>query len=319
MSHTAANTAESTPPQPRVGLLHLYADLTKLRLSLLVVITAGVGAIMASGNDIQWLLVLWTVLGTLMCAAAANAINQVIEVRRDTLMTRTRNRPLPSGRMSAVHGWIIAIVLGYSGVAILAILVNFYSAGLALLTLLLYVLGYTPMKPLSTLNTLIGAVVGAIPPLVGWVAIRGTIDSGGLVLAAILFLWQLPHFLTLAWMYREEYETAGFRMLPSVAGGERILGEATLISAMLLIPLGLLMTSMHLTGLAYSIGSVLIGAWFAWKCLVFYRTRTRVTARRAFLASLAYLPIVLLMMVLDRQPVPISQPIILPPAPMEVS
>ena len=289
-------------PVPRRRLLHLYADLVKLRLSMLVVVTAGVGCIMASGSTIDWLLVLWTVVGTMACAASANAINQIIEVRRDALMLRTQGRPLPSGGLSSVHGWIVSVVLAYGGLMLLALAVNVFAAGLALLTLLLYVLAYTPLKPITTLNTLIGAVVGGLPPLIGWVAVRGQIDLGGWTLAAILFVWQLPHFLSLAWMYREQYEVAGFRMLPSVAGGERAVCEATLLSTLLLIPLSLLVVTMHLAGVVYAIFALLLGLWFAWRAFAFFRYRTRHTARAAFLASLLYLPLLLLAMALDRIP-----------------
>ena len=289
-------------PVPRRRLLHLYADLVKLRLSMLVVVTAGVGCIMASGSTINWVLVLWTVVGTMACAASANAINQIIEVRRDALMLRTQGRPLPSGGLSSVHGWIVAVVLAYGGLTLLALAVNVFAAGLALLTLLLYVLAYTPLKPITTLNTLVGAVVGGLPPLIGWVAVRGQIDVGGWALAAILFVWQLPHFLSLAWMYREQYEVAGFRMLPSAAGGERAVCEATLLSTLLLIPLSLLVVTMHLAGVVYAVFALLLGLWFAWRAIAFYRHRNRPTARAAFLASLLYLPLLLLAMALDRIP-----------------
>ncbi len=284
------------------GLFRLYAELVKLRLSLLVVVTSGVGCIMASGPHIDWLNLLWTVLGTLACASAANAINQVVETRRDALMHRTRHRPIPSGAMSPVHGWIVAVLLGYAGVFLLAMLVNLFAAGLALLTLLLYVLAYTPLKPVTTLNTLVGAVVGGIPPLIGWVAVTEQLSIGAWILGGLLFVWQLPHFLSLAWLYREQYELAGFRMLPSVRGGENAVCEATLISTLLLIPLSLLATTLHLAGMMYGTVAIFVGGWFAWKAIQFYKHRSRPTARGAFLASLLYLPVLLLAMVLDRVP-----------------
>ena len=306
MADTAADTSDPTTPATTgpVAVLKMYADLVKLRLSLLVVVTAGVGCIMASGSSIQWLVLFWTVAGTLACAAAANAINQIIETRRDALMARTKERPLPSGAMSPTHGWILAMLLGYGGVALLALLVNLFTAGLALLTLLLYVLGYTPLKPLSTLNTMVGAIVGAIPPMIGWVAIRGQLDLGAWILGAILFLWQLPHFLSLAWIYRDQYEGAGFRMLPSAAGGDRPSREAALLSCLLLIPLALLMVTLQLAGTVYAACAIILGLGFAWKAVRFYRTPSRDTARSLFLTSLLYLPLILLAMVLDRIPLP---------------
>ncbi|MDP7070677.1 MAG: heme o synthase [Phycisphaerales bacterium] len=302
MAKSATDIDASPAARSPVGLLRLYADLIKLRLSLLVVVTAGVGCIMASGPDVDWLLLLWTVAGTLACASAANAINQVMETRRDRMMARTEHRPIPSGAMSPAHGWAVAMMLGYGGVMLLAVLVNFLAAGLALLTLLIYVLAYTPLKPLSTLNTLVGAVVGAIPPLIGWVAVRGTFDLGGWTLAAILFLWQLPHFLSLAWMYRDQYLAAGFRMLPDTPEGERAACEGTLLSTLLLIPLSLLVVSLRLAGVLYAACALLFGLWFAWKALRFFQARSNETAKAAFLASLLYLPLLLLVMVLDREP-----------------
>ncbi|MCH2139727.1 MAG: heme o synthase [Phycisphaerales bacterium] len=306
MADTAADTSDPTTPATTgpVAVLKMYADLVKLRLSLLVVVTAGVGCIMASGSSIQWLVLIWAVTGTLACAAAANAINQIIETRRDALMARTKERPLPSGAMSPAHGWILAMLLGYGGVAMLALLVNLFTAGLALLTLLLYVLAYTPLKPLSTLNTMVGAIVGAIPPMIGWVAIRGQLDLGAWILGAILFLWQLPHFLSLAWIYRDQYEGAGFRMLPSAAGGDRPSREAALLSCLLLIPLALLMVTLQLAGTVYAACAIILGLGFAWKAVRFYRTPSRDTARSLFLTSLLYLPLILLAMVLDRIPLP---------------
>ncbi|MDP6479177.1 MAG: heme o synthase [Phycisphaerales bacterium] len=300
-----ANTATTHTNSHRTasaGLLSLYADLVKLRLSLLVVLTAGVGCIMASGPVIDWLLVLWTATGTLACAAAANAINQVVETHRDAMMDRTRTRPLPAGHLSPAHGWVVAMLLAYAGITMLALLVNLFAAGLALLTLLIYVLAYTPLKPRSTLNTLIGAVVGSIPPLIGWVAVRDQLDIGAWTLAAILFLWQLPHFLSLAWMYRDQYERAGFRMLPSVKGGEHAVCQGTLVSTVLLLPLSLLVVSFRMAGVAYAVFAILIGLWFVWKSVLFYRHRTQDTAKGAFLSSLLYLPLLLLAMVFDRVP-----------------
>jgi protoheme IX farnesyltransferase len=308
-----ATTPSSSSGTASAGLLRLYADLVKRRRSLLVVLTAGVGCIMASGPMIDWLLVLWTVTGTLACAAAANAINQVVETRRDAMMDRTRTRPLPAGHLSPAHGWVVAMLLAYAGITMLALLVNLFAAGLALLTLLIYVLAYTPLKPRSTLNTLVGAVVGSIPPLIGWVAVRDQLDIGGWTLAAILFLWQLPHFLSLAWMYRDQYELAGFRMLPSVKGGEHAVCQGTLVSAILLLPLSLLVVSFRVAGVAYAVFAILIGLWFIWKSAMFYRHRSRDAAKRAFFASLLYLPLLLLAMVFDRIPQASELVIILEP------
>lgn len=306
-------TPSTTPETPRApattkrltlaALPGLYADLVKLRLSMMVVLTTGVGVVMASLDSIPWVLLGWTVLGTMLCAASANALNQVIEHRRDLLMKRTMDRPVPSGRISVWHGWVVALVFGYAGATMLAVFVNFMACGLALLTLLLYVLCYTPLKSRTTLNTIVGAVVGALPPLIGWVAVRDTLTEPAWLLGALLFLWQLPHFLALAWILRDEYASAGFRMLPISPGGEHATVEATLMTTLLLVPLSLLATLIGMTGFWYAGFALILGCLWSWKALAFFRIRDRVTARRVFLFSLLYLPLLLIAMMLDRRPI----------------
>ena len=306
MPHLAERPTTSEAPAPAPVTLRslpgLYADLVKLRLSLLVVMTTAVGVAMASLDAIVWPVMGWTVLGTLACAASANAFNQVIEHRRDQLMERTKGRPVPTGRISVWHGWVVASLLGYAGATVLAVFVNFLACGLALLTLLLYVLCYTPLKSRSTLNTIVGAVVGAIPPLIGWVAMRDTLSAPAWMLGGLLFLWQLPHFLALAWILRDQYASAGFRMLPISPGGEHATVEATVLSALLIVPVSLMATLLGMTGVVYSIVALCTGTWWVWLAFKFFRTRDRASARMVFLFSLLYLPVVLIAMVLDRQP-----------------
>lgn len=292
--------ASNSAPVAIQALPSLYTVLVKMRLSLLVVMTSAVGFVMASTGPLNWLVLLWTVLGTLLCACSANALNQVIENRRDAMMERTRNRPVPSGAMSPQHGWVVALVLGYGGLCLLALLVNLPSAGLALVTMLTYVLLYTPMKVHTTLNTLVGAVVGAIPPMIGWVAATGTLTTGAWILAAILFVWQLPHFLSLAWLYREDYSQAGFKMLPGIPGGEHTTCEVVLLTTLLLIPLGLTATMVGIAGVIYAFCSIAIGIAFTLPAIRFFRERTRDSARRVFLTSLLYLPVLMGVMIADR-------------------
>ena len=292
-------------------LPRLYATLTKARLSTLVVITTAVGFIMACDADIDWIMLLWTVIGTMACALSANALNQVFETHRDKLMDRTRGRPTPSGALSTRHAFVFAVLIGYGGLLMLALLVNLAAAGLALLTILLYLLGYTPLKPVSTLNTIVGAIVGGIPPLIGWVAVRNEIGVQALILGGILFVWQLPHFLSLAWLYRDQYAGAGFRMLPVVKGGDNLTAEVTLLTSLLLIPLGLAATLSGMAGLVYSAVSILLGLGFSWYALRFFIKRDRPTARATFLFSLLYLPILLAALVANRS-------ITMPDVPMSV-
>lgn len=286
----------------RPGLTQRYMQLTKARLSALVLLTAAVGYIMASpsGAAIDWIRLAITLIGTGLAAGCASAMNQLLEIDRDQLMLRTRNRPLPSGAMSAMHGVIAAIVMGVIGVMMLAIFINFIAAALALLTILLYAFLYTPLKVRSTHNTWVGAVCGAIPPMIGWVAATGSLDRGAWVLAAILFVWQIPHFLALAWLYREDYERGGFVMLPVIDRRGRLTCRVCVLTAAILLPLGVLATMLNITGAVYAVGSLLLGAWMVALCLKLYFDRTHANARKVFLASIAYLPLLLSLMVIDR-------------------
>ena len=302
-------TETTTIPTPATlqELPATYGALTKVRLSMLVVVTTGVGFIMASVGPLDWWVLFWTVVGTMACACSANGLNQVVEVRRDKLMDRTKNRPMPSGAISRQHGWIVAVVLGYLGLCALVFFVNLAAAGLSLLTMLIYVLLYTPMKLRTTLNTLVGAVVGAIPPLIGWVAAGSELSIGAWILAALLFVWQLPHFLSLAWLYREEYDRAGFKMLPGVTGGEHITCEVVLLTTMLLIPLSVTATMIGMAGTAYAICTIIMGIGWSMLAYTFFRRRDRSSARRVFLASLLYLPLLLGVMIADRNELTANQ------------
>lgn len=314
-------TPEISPVQGVHGLGRLYLELTKARLSFLVVVTSAVGYLAGARGVVDWAIFLWTVIGTSLAAACANAMNQVIEADRDALMPRTAGRPVPSGRMGPMHASIVAVVSGGVGLTILAALVNGLTAGLGVLTIGLYLLVYTPMKVRSTLNTLAGAVVGAIPPVMGWTAARGTIDAGAWALAAILFVWQIPHFLSLAWMYKHDYELGGYRMLPNVddeAGS--ITRRTVLMWSAALLPIGLSAAWVGITGYWYAICSVLLGVWILVLALRFYRDPQRASAKKLFLASVIYLPLVMLAIVLDP-PVepslsrgnPSSQPVVMAP------
>lgn len=284
----------------------IYMELAKARLSALVVITTAVGFIMGSSSGlgveggIDWLKLLWTLLGTSLAAGAAGALNQVIEEERDQRMPRTRNRPLPSGRIGSIHAAMMGVLWGGVGVTMLAAMVNLLTAGLGLLTILLYLLVYTPMKVRSTLNTLVGAVVGAIPPMMGWAAATGHIEPGAWVLAATLFVWQIPHFLALAWMYRKDYELGGYRMLPIIDPSGAITCKAVLMWTLALLPVTLAATWVGVAGWVYAVGSVMLGAWMLRLAAGLYRRRDNADARRLFLATVMYLPLLMALMVLDR-------------------
>ena len=285
------------PPSP----LAIASELTKLRLSMLVLWTTATGALLAAHlhGGASALTLLWTILGTAMSAGAAGTLNQLLEVDRDAVMRRTRSRPLPAGHVSRFSALMITLILTGAGVGMLACLVNGISAVLAGLTIVLYGLVYTPLKPVTTLNTFVGAVVGAIPPMIGWVAITGRLDPAAWVLFALLFVWQIPHFLALAWMYREDYARGGFRMLPACDPDGRLTAQASLAGSLLLIPTALGLTLVGVGGWAYTAGALVLGAWISLRALRFVRQRSDLAARRLFLASLLYLLVVLVLAVAD--------------------
>jgi heme o synthase len=294
----AALGLPARPAALRTALLLL--DLTKARLVSLVVVTAAVGYLMAAPGGWSGLHLAWTLAGTALAAAGSMALNQRIEVARDALMERTRLRPLPSGAISLSSATYLGIALGSAGVLLLALAANLLTAALGLLVIATYTLVYTPMKTRSTACTLAGAICGAIPPMMGWTAATGGLAAGAWILAGILFLWQIPHFLALAWLYRDDYERGGFRMLPIVDPA----GDATVLMVVLyslaLLPVGLSATLTGLAGWAYAAGSLLLGASLLALGALLARTRSLPAARRVFYATLVYLPLLLGLMVADR-------------------
>jgi protoheme IX farnesyltransferase len=309
------NLAGSTPDEllaVRPGLVKrplgaLYLELTKARLSVLVLLTTAVGFVVAARvtgmGSIAWGRLLWTIAGTALAAGCANAVNQIIEVRRDALMRRTCGRPMPSGALGLAHGLVAAVLMGYVGLVILAVFVSLAAASLALLTILIYVFAYTPLKPRTSLNTLVGAVCGALPPMIGWVAAAGSVGTGAWILAMLLFVWQIPHFLALAWLYRDDYARGGFAMLPVLDHSGRLTGQVVLTSSLLLIPLGLTATLAGLAGWIYTSGGVLLGLWLSVLGYRLYANHTDANARRLFRASIIYLPVLLCLLALDGEPV----------------
>jgi heme o synthase len=288
-----------TAPEPR-GLIALYAELTKARLSALVLLTTAVGFILASSGGVDWLLLMWTVIGTALAAGCASALNQIIEINLDKRMIRTHGRPLPSGAMSVAHCFAAAMIMGASGLIILVLFVNLAAGWLALATIVIYAIVYTPMKVRSTLNTIVGAICGAIPPMIGWVAASNTLDTGAWLLAAILFVWQLPHFFALAWLYREDYARGGYAMLPVVDRKGQVTCQVIVLTSLMLLPLALAATLLSIAGMVFAIGSLLLGAWMTVLGVQLYHNRTDANARRVFFASITYLPVVLCLMVIDR-------------------
>ena len=307
MNNQAMTLEANTQKLGLGGLIQTYADLTKLKLSILVVMSTAVAFVMASELGIEWMIFLWTVVGTILSAAAAATLNQLFERARDSEMLRTENRPIPSGRISSIHAFIVGVVLAYAGISILAFGANPAAAGISFLTIFLYVAVYTPLKPKTTFNTFVGAFVGALPPLIGWVAATNTLSAGAWILAGVLFLWQIPHFLALAWKYKDQYEQGGFFMLPSVDPSGELTGRVSVIASLCLIPLCLLLTEEGVTSTLFAIGGSALSLWFTYVSFRFWRKPNNKTAMNMFLASIAYLPLIFILMVLTRQYVDFSE------------
>jgi protoheme IX farnesyltransferase len=288
---TSANTAH--------GVVASYLELAKARLGALVVLTALVGYTLGTHGHISPWIGLAAVVGTALSAFGANILNQWWEVERDRLMHRTRSRPLPAGRVDRRVALTWGLVTAVVGLVILALGTNRLTTGLALFVILLYVLVYTPLKIRTPLNTVVGAVCGAIPPMMGWAAATGRLDAGAWILGGILFVWQIPHFLALAWMYREDYERGGFRMLPSVDSDGRITGRLAFVYAASLLPITAALSAAGVTGSEFLVASQGVGLAFLATGWFFLRDRSRPAARRLFLASILYLPIVLGLSVAD--------------------
>ncbi len=287
-----------------VAVLRAYPELTKIRLTALVVATTAVGFMMAGGGHHNGATLVWTVLGTALAAAGAMALNQVIEVARDARMERTKNRPLPAGVLTARHGLVFGILVAGGGIAMLAAGANILTALLGLTVVLVYTLVYTPLKPRSPLCTLAGAVCGAIPPMMGWTATGTPLGFGAWLLAGVLFLWQIPHFLALAWLYRDDYARGGFRMLPVVDASGRATGQAAVLYSMALLPVGVLAALGGMTGWKFAAGSLALTGVLVGLALALASRKSDAVARRLFLATLIYLPLLLGLMVSDRVPAP---------------
>lgn len=279
--------------------LSLFLELGKMRLSILVVTTTLTGYILACRVSIDGWRLFWTLAGTACAALGANSFNQWWEVRRDARMERTRNRPLPTGRLTPSQALIWSTSISFTGVLLLASQVNEITALLALANILLYVLVYTPLKPISSINTLAGAICGAIPPMMGWTAVTGQLGYGAWLLGATLFIWQIPHFLSLAWLHRDDYARGGFRMLPHFDPNGQITCQIIALYSLSLLPLGLAYYLGGLTGFPFLFGSLLLGGAFFKKCYQLYFERNEIQARQVFLASLIYLPLLMTLLIAD--------------------
>ena len=287
---------DSVPLGQRLAAVY---ELTKPRMNALVLVTAAVGFVVAGGTAAG--VFLHAMLGTALAAAGASVLNQYLEIGRDARMPRTRRRPLVAGTLSPAFALAFGVATSALGVAYLAVAVNAVAALLAALTIVSYVAVYTPMKPRSPWCTTVGAVPGAIPPMIGVAAATGTVTPTAWALFALLFCWQMPHFFGLATLYLDDYARGGFRMLPGEPDGRRRTARQVVGYGLLLLPIGLLPALVTPgVGRGYGVVATLLGVGFLWAGLRFARDAARPAARRLFLASIAYLPLVLLALVADR-------------------
>ncbi len=277
-----------------------YVALTKPDVSFLVVITTVAGFYLGSNGPLDWALLLHTVCGTTLVAGGTAALNQYFERDRDALMRRTASRPLPTGQLQPGEALIFGAGMIVLGAAWLAMAVSGLTCLLALATSVLYLGVYTPLKTRTTLATTIGAFPGAIPPLIGWAAAHGSLTLGGWVLFAILFFWQFPHFMAIAWMYRDDYARAGIKMLPVVdRKGDATFGQIVSMAGAL-IPISILPASIGMAGLRYFIGAVILGMLLFAVSLWANRVRSTTRAKWLMHATVVYIPLVLAWLISDK-------------------
>jgi heme o synthase len=277
-----------------------FLQLSKPRLNALVIATTLGGYYIAGGNTGDVALLFHTLVGTAFVAAGSSAFNQYYERVTDGLMRRTRLRPLPDGRLQPLDAAVFAVGLTLIGLVQLALGTNSVAAGVALVTLVSYVAVYTPLKRRTPFATVIGAIPGALPPLIGWAAVRGTLEPVSWVLFAIGFCWQLPHFLAIAWLYRDDYERAGLPMLPVVEPDGRSTGRQAVAYAAALLPVSLAPTAFGLAGPIYFAAAFVLSGAFLLLAVRFAATRSTPSARWLFFGSILYLPLLWAVMIADK-------------------
>jgi heme o synthase len=277
-----------------------FVALAKPRLNFLVVVSAVAGYVMAHGDTGDMWRLLSIIVGTGLVAGGASAFNQILERGPDALMQRTRLRPMPDGRLAVREAMLFGGLVTLAGLAILAAGANFLSALVALVTTASYAVVYTPLKKRTSFATVVGAIPGALPPVIGWAAAEGALSHGAWVLFGIVFLWQLPHFLAIAWIYRDDYARAGFPMLPVIEPDGRSTARQAVVYSAALLPLSLAPTLVGMAGTLYFAGALILTLLFMGLALRFGATRTVPDARRLFFGSITYLPLLWILMIVDR-------------------
>ena len=277
-----------------------FLALAKPRLNFLVVATSAAGYYLGAPGGLDVWLMAQTVAGTALVAGGAAALNQFYERDIDRLMQRTRTRPLPDCRIAPADARVFGVVLAVLGLAILGARANLLATSLAAATISIYLIVYTPLKRRSPLATLVGAVPGALPPLIGWTASHGSLSIGGAALFVIVFLWQIPHFMAIAWLYRDDYRKAGLPMLPVIEPDGRKTGRQAVTYAAALVPASLVPSFVGLSGPTYFVFALALGAALVWLAVRFARSRGSESARALFFGSITYLPLIWIAMIWDK-------------------
>jgi len=299
MRAAAPAVAHASAPDALRARLADYKELLKPGITLFVVTMAAAGYVLAADGPIDWLVLAGLALGTGLTGGGAAALNHAVEREHDARMARTGARPVAAGRISLAAAVAYALACVAGGALALALTTNALTTGLALLTVVLYVAVYTPLKRVTVHNTLVGAIPGALPALGGVTAATGGLDATGAALFAVLYLWQLPHFFALAWMFRDDYRAGGFRMLPSGAGGVRLMAWLVLGSALALAISGVLPAVVGQAGAVYAAGMAVLGATFVVPSVAFFVSPDDRRARRLLWASIVYVPVFFVLVVAD--------------------
>ncbi len=296
-SSTAGEAVASSSAKARAAA---YLELTKPRITFLIVLTSAAGFVLGSRGPVNYLVLAHALVGIGLLSSGIGTLNQFIERDLDGLMRRTADRPLPSGRLLPFEALWFGVILTLMAELYLALFVNTLTALLGLTVITGYLLVYTPLKTRTSLSTALGAFPGAMPPLMGWTAARGEIDVSAWVLFAILFLWQFPHFLAIAWMYREDYGRAGIRMLPVVEPDGRVTGQQIIAYSLMLVPVSLLPTVLGISGKVYFVAAAVLSLLFLASSIRAAISKSNQHARQLLLASVLYLPLLFGVMVLNR-------------------
>src|SRR6266699_286454 len=300
ISIDSSTAAEAVAPATVKARTAAYLELTKPRITFLIVLTSAAGFCLGSRGAVNYLTFTHAMIGIALLSSGIATLNQFMERDLDGLMRRTENRPLPSGRLMPFEALWFGIALTLAAELYLALSVNVLTAVLGLTVISGYLFLYTPLKTRTSLSTAIGAFPGAMPPLMGWTAARGQVDVGAWVLFAILFLWQFPHFLAIAWMYREDYGRAGIMMLPVVEPDGRVTGQQIIAYTLMLVPISLLPTVLGISGRIYFVAALVLGLLFLLSAVRAALSKSNQHARQLLLASVLYLPLLFGVMVLNR-------------------